>query len=94
MRHFHIPQASQTQILLVDDEPEELGQVSAVLSRAGFACQCCTTVEEALAQARRQPPDLIISDINLGGENGLAMCEQIREEVALYDVPVMFLSGA
>ena len=94
MRHIHTHQTVQTQILLVDDEPEELGQVSAVLTAAGFTCHCCTSASDALAAARQNPPDLIISDINLGGENGLALCAQIREEVSLYDIPVMFLSGA
>ena len=91
MNHFH---SQPTLILVVDDEPVVLGEVSAVLSAAGFTCHCCTNSESALASASKNPPDLIISDINLGGESGLEMCEQIRDEIVLRDVPVMFLSGA
>jgi len=80
-------------ILVVDDEPEVLGNVATVLNSAGYACQCCGTTEAAMDLARNIAPDLIISDINLGGRNGLEMCEQIKEDPALQDVPVMFLSG-
>ena len=88
------PQNDQPLILVVDDEPEVLGEVAAVLTAAGLACHCCTTTETALAKARVSLPDLIVSDINLNGRSGLEMCEQIRQNDGLADVPVMFLSGA
>ena len=81
-------------ILIVDDEQEVLDEVAKVLTNANFACHCCTTAEAALAEAEANPPDLIISDINLHGHSGLEMCEQIKENHGLVNVPVMFLSGA
>ena len=81
-------------VLVVDDEVEVLEEVAEVLQRANFDCYCCTTPEAAVASAEIDPPDLIISDINLHGQSGLAMCERIREITALKHVPVMFLSGA
>jgi CheY-like chemotaxis protein len=86
--------ASQPLVLVVDDEPEVLEEVAAVLRRANFACTTCSSADEAIAAARRQPPDLILSDINLHGRSGLEMCEQIKQNPELSDVPVMFLSGA
>ncbi|NQT36590.1 MAG: response regulator [Planctomycetes bacterium] len=80
-------------VLIVDDEVKVLDEVSAALS-ASFNCRCCTTAEEAIETARTTPPDLILSDINLNGHSGLEMCERIKEDPALHDVPVMFLSGA
>ena len=84
----------QPLILVIDDEPEVLGEVAAVLSGAGYACHCCGTAEAALQAARSTTPDLIISDINLDGQSGLELCEEIKRADALSDVPVMFLSGA
>jgi CheY-like chemotaxis protein len=81
-------------VLVIDDEPEVLGNVATVLNGAGYACHCCSTAESAIHSARRSSPDLIISDINLGGASGLELCEQIKEDPTLKDVPVMFLSGA
>jgi CheY-like chemotaxis protein len=87
-------QHEQPLVLVVDDEASVLGEVAEVLTAAGFACHCCRTATSALEKAKEQAPDLILSDINLNGESGLALCERIREEPGLEDVPVMFLSGA
>jgi CheY-like chemotaxis protein len=87
-------QNQQTLVLVIDDEPELLGEVAAVLARASYDCHCCSTGEAALEFAKTATPDLIISDINLAGHSGLEMCERLKEEPALRDVPVMFLSGA
>jgi DNA-binding response OmpR family regulator len=80
-------------VLVIDDEPEILREVAAVLENAGYSCRCCTTEEEAIASAGYNPPDLIIVDTNLHGHSGLALCERIKEEPALKNVPVMFLSA-
>lgn len=87
-------QPDQPLVLVVDDEASVLGEVAEVLTTAGFACHCCRTTASALEKAIEKAPDLILSDINLNGESGLALCERIREEPGLEDVPVMFLSGA
>jgi len=84
----------QALVLVIDDEPEVLGNVAAVLNKAGYGCHCCETAEGAVQFARSHAPDLIISDINLGGFSGLELCERIKEDPTLKHVPVMFLSGA
>ena len=84
----------QPSILVVDDEVSVLNEVADVLRRIDYNCHCCSTSEAAIEFARANPLDLIISDINLGGHSGLEMCERIKEDQGLKDVPVMFLSGA
>ena len=84
----------QPLILVIDDEVSVLNEVASVLKRVGYNCHCCSTAEAAIEFAGANPLDLIISDINLDGHSGLEMCERIREDQGLGDVPVMFLSGA
>lgn len=91
MKHY---QHQQPLILVIDDEPEVLGEVSAVLSNSGYTCHCSNTAESATRFAASTVPDLIISDINLGGHSGLELCEELKQNEALADVPLMFLSGA
>ena len=86
--------SQQPLVLVIDDEQEVIEEVTAVMTAAGFTCKGCTTGEDALEFARAHTPDLIISDINLRGHSGLALCERIKEEESLRRVPVMFLSGA
>jgi CheY-like chemotaxis protein len=80
-------------VLIIDDEPQVLDEVAAVMDSAGYDCHCYADGEAAVQHARTQAPDLIISDINLHGRSGLELCERIKQDPALYDVPVMFLSG-
>lgn len=91
MNHFH---RQQTLILVIDDELSVLGEVAATLSTAGYACHCSNAAEAAVQFVRDNAPDLIISDINLDGHSGLELCERIKKDPALAEVPVMFLSGA
>ena len=87
-------ESEQPLVLVVDDEREVLDEVMAVLSKASFACCCCTSSQEAMAAVQATPPHLILCDVNLQGESGLELCEQITQLPGLEEVPVMFLSGA
>lgn len=84
----------QAMILVVDDEAQVLADLASVLASAGYAFECCASAEAATRFAAANPPDLIISDINLDGQSGLEMCDRIKQDNDLKDVPVMFLSGA
>ena len=81
-------------VLVVDDEQSVLDEVATALTADGFRCTLCTAATDALAMALAEPPELIISDINLHGHSGLEMCEELKSHAELSDVPVMFLSGA
>jgi len=84
--------SQQPLILVVYDEPEVLGEVAAATTAAGYACHGCATGEAAEEFAQRHLPDLIILDVQLGGQSGLALCERLKSAPALRRVPVMFLS--
>ncbi|MBI3840333.1 MAG: response regulator [Planctomycetia bacterium] len=90
---IHI-KSSQTVILVIDDEPASLEQIAAILEQAGHACHCAQDAAAAQECIERATPDLIISDINLAGHSGLTLCDQLKQQFGLTDVPVMFLSAA
>lgn len=81
-------------VLAIDDEPDVVAGVALVLSTAGYCCLTSSTAENGLKLARQLRPDLIISDINLDGKSGFDLCEQIKSEPELSELPVIFLSGA
>jgi CheY-like chemotaxis protein len=85
---------AQTTILLIDDEQDVLTGLSAILNSAGYNCHCARDEKSAVDVVRRFIPDLIVSDINLDGESGLSLCEKLKQQKGLQDVPLMFLSGA
>ena len=76
-------------ILLVDDEPDLLEACRVVLAAAGYAVRCAHNGVEALEQALRQPPDLIITDWMMPLMGGGELCRQIRARPALAHIPIL-----
>jgi len=80
-------------ILVIDDDPLALTGVAAVLNMAGYECHCARDAEAAIKAAKAFSLDLIICDVNLGGESGLALVQELRDGHAQQDVPVLFVSS-
>ncbi len=80
-------------ILIVDDSPEELAALRAILVRDGYEVRSLQDGETALANAVAQPPDLILLDIMMAGLNGYELCQRLKDFDATRDIPVLFLSG-
>lgn len=87
-------QDSKAVILAIDDEAQVLGEVAQALTNTGYGFHCCSTAQAARQLAHELRPELIISDINLGADNGLELIAEIKRDADLSDVPVIFLSGA
>lgn len=78
-------------ILLVDDEPDLLNMVSAILKDDGFQdITAVSTVREGLAAVRCGRPDLAVLDVMLPDGDGFALYRQIRN---VSDMPVIFLTA-
>src|SRR5580704_13430575 len=80
-------------ILVIDDQAEIRGALTAVLSAAGHRCHAAADDRSAFDLAAQVHPDLILCDINLQGVNGIELCERLKQLDGLADVPSMFLSG-
>lgn len=74
-------------ILLVDDDVLLRRSLSFNLERAGYRASTAATAKNAMALARRDPPDLILLDIGLPGMDGLEAMRHFEESI---DVPVIF----
>jgi len=85
--------AAPARILLIEDECELLIELSKTLDAAGYACHGASAAA-AKELAAKVHPDLIISDVNLTGASGLTLCDEIKQQQGLSEIPVMFLSGA
>lgn len=81
------------EILIVDDTPESLQLLSAVLADAGYAVREALSGELAIWSAMRRPPDLILLDIQMPGMDGYEVCRNLKRNPNTADVPVIFLSS-
>ena len=65
-------------ILVVDDEEDAREAMVVLLSQAGAAVQSVGSTAEAMDLLRERPPDLLLSDIAMPGEDGYALIRQVR----------------
>jgi DNA-binding response OmpR family regulator len=77
-------------ILVVDDEPPIIDLLSYNLQRAHYEVIVARDGEEALEQARKELPDLIILDLMLPKMDGLEVCRTLRQE---RNVPIIMLTA-
>jgi two-component system sensor histidine kinase/response regulator len=80
-------------ILLVDDTPANLQLLSGMLRQQGYKLRPAPSGKLALQAARAHPPDLILLDIRMPEMDGYEVCEQLRADPALKEIPVIFLSA-
>jgi DNA-binding response OmpR family regulator len=81
-------------ILIVDDDPNMRELLALHLSNAGYKVQMA---EDGIAAGYRvlsQKPDLIICDIHMPHLNGFEFVAGLREDPAVHDIPVIFLTTA
>jgi two-component system, NtrC family, response regulator GlrR len=68
----------RTSILVVDDDPDLLRLMQIRLTAAGYAVSTADSGERALAQVSVARPQLVVTDLRMGGMDGMALFEAIR----------------
>ena len=80
-------------ILLVDDEVDSLWLFKLVLEERGHHVIVAQDGNAALAKASRWLPDLIVTDWNMPGTDGVELCQRLKCYPALAQIPVVMSSG-
>ncbi|WP_448561383.1 GGDEF domain-containing response regulator [Trichothermofontia sp.] len=89
----HPIEPSKGNILIVDDTPENLRLLSSMLSRHGYEVRSVINGQMALMGVRADPPDLILLDINMPHLTGYEVCQQLKNDEATADIPIVFISA-
>lgn len=85
--------AATQSVLVVDDAPDIHQLVSARLKTERLSLLSAYNADEGLKITRHELPDLILLDLDMPGTDGMALCRQLKEDAALTDIPVIFLTG-
>ncbi|WGV23892.1 hybrid sensor histidine kinase/response regulator [Halotia branconii] len=91
--HLNLTQHSKGNILVVDDTPDNLRLLSAMLTAQGFEVRKALNGKIALTACQIVLPDLILLDINMPGMDGYQVCQQLKADAQTCDVPVIFISA-
>lgn len=81
-----------TPILVVDSDRDTQAVVGALLRAAGYEVLLASSAEAAFDVLRVSSVDLVMVEWTLPGMSGLQLCERIRMDRRLSELPVMFLS--
>jgi two-component system, OmpR family, alkaline phosphatase synthesis response regulator PhoP len=80
-------------ILIADDEPDILEIIQYNLRGEGYEVVTAKNGNEAIDQAKKYKPDLIILDIMMPGKNGIEVCNILRLQPAFNDTLIIFLTA-
>ena len=80
-------------ILIVEDSPTELFQMTKALEKGGFRVEGAADGEEALRKARDMRPDLILMDIVMPGMDGFRATRALSNDPATKSIPVIMVSS-
>jgi DNA-binding NarL/FixJ family response regulator len=80
-------------LLIVDDEPNLLTAIAAVLRGEGFEVATARNGKDALLQLAKSIPDLIVSDIRMPLMDGYKLARQLRSAPHTALIPIVFLSA-
>lgn len=80
-------------ILIVDDTPNNLRLLSSVLTERGYEVRSLRDGRMVLASVLNKRPDLILLDILMPEMDGYEVCQQLKENEKVRDIPVIFISA-
>jgi putative two-component system response regulator len=87
------PEERSGSIVIVDDNPENLHVLSAMLQSAGYKVRPALGGEIALLAIGVSVPDLILLDIRMPDMDGYEVCKRLKADQRTRDVPVIFISA-
>jgi signal transduction histidine kinase len=90
-----LPEVNDTSnvVLIVDDNPANLGVLSDFLDEAGFEVLVAQDGESAIAKVAYANPDIILLDIMMPGIDGFETCRRLKANTDTQDIPIVFMSA-
>jgi len=80
-------------ILIVDDEPDVISFVSAVLEENGYTSIGAKDGVEGLEVLAKEKPDLVLLDLMMPKKSGITMFQEMRKDPSMSNIPVVVITG-
>ncbi|HEV8230338.1 MAG TPA: response regulator [Candidatus Limnocylindria bacterium] len=85
---------SHPKILAVDDTPENLRLLDAILTPRGYQLVTADSGTTGLEAVHRERPDLVLLDIIMPGLNGYDVCRRLRDDAATRFLPIVMITAS
>jgi len=80
-------------ILVVEDNERNLKLLRDVLEYAGYDVRVARTAEDGITLAVKEPPDLVLMDLQLPGIDGMEALRRLRENPRTANIPVVAVTA-
>jgi len=80
-------------ILVVDDNPDTMALLRELLETRGYDVTAVSDADQAEAEIRRQPPDIILSDVVMPGKSGYEFCRELKADPTTRLIPFILITG-
>jgi CheY-like chemotaxis protein len=81
-------------LLIVDDDPDFVDGMRAILEGAGYAVDAAYNPREGFEALKSRPYDLLLLDILMGrGAEGVMFARKMRKDPVLREIPVLIITG-
>jgi two-component system sensor histidine kinase/response regulator len=85
--------SAKADILIVDDTPDNLRVLSAMLTNRGYEVRKALNGQRAIASVQSEPPHLILLDIKMPEMDGYEVCQRLKANPTTCEVPIIFISA-
>lgn len=79
--------------MIVDDDPDTLSLLARILQNKNYRVMQYPDGTTALQAAAQDPPDLILLDVIMPGMDGFEVCQHLKADEKLREIPVIFISA-
>lgn len=80
-------------ILVIDDNPDIMLLMQELLTTRGYQVVAVPDALQAEVEVRRQPPDLILSDVIMPGKSGYELCRELKDNPVTRLIPFVLITG-
>jgi signal transduction histidine kinase len=87
------PNNEKSILLIVDDNPTNLGLLFDYLTNSGFKVLVALDGDSTLEQVKYAKPDLILMDVMMPGIDGFEACSRLKANPSTQDIPVIFMTA-
>ncbi|MBN1595952.1 response regulator [candidate division FCPU426 bacterium] len=84
---------AQKKVMIIDDDPEYLGEIGNVLAGAGYKVELLSDSTQVMPWLKSWRPDVVLLDLNMQGKDGLQVAREINEDRATRGTIVIAVTG-
>ncbi|MBE7383445.1 MAG: response regulator [Leptolyngbya sp. SIO1E4] len=90
---YSLKNQPKKEILVVDDTPDNLRLLSAILTQQNYEVRKALNSTRAIASVKADAPDLILLDIKMPEMNGYEVCTALQRDPETQEIPIIFISA-